>query len=87
MLYILDQRIRYTLLLVLLSSVDASNCPHHLCLVVYHFPAGFTPTLASHGNAKEKKPYYPTWPSTLGVNASNKALKLQLNACLLLLEV
>ena len=32
---------------------------------MYHFPAGFTPTLASHGNAKEKKPYYPTWPSTL----------------------
>ena len=29
------------------------------------FPAGFTPTLASHENAKEKKPYYPTWPSTL----------------------
>ena len=32
---------------------------------MYHFPAGFTLTLASRGNAKEKKPYYPTWPSTL----------------------
>ena len=53
MLYIPDQRIRYTLLLVLLSSVDASNRPRYLCLVVYHFPAGFTPTLASHRNAKE----------------------------------
>ena len=63
-LYIPNQRIRYTLFLVL-SSVDASNCPHHLCLVVYHSPAGFTPTLVSHGNAKEKKPYYPIWPSTL----------------------
>ena len=53
MLYIHDQRIGYTLFLVLLSTVDASNRPHHFCLVVYHFPAGFTPTLASHRNAKE----------------------------------
>ena len=25
----------------------------------------FKPTLASHGNAKEKHPFHPTWPSTL----------------------
>ena len=48
-----------------LSSLDGSNRPHHLRLVVYHFPPGFTPTLANHGNAKEKKPFHPTWPSTL----------------------
>ena len=26
---------------------------------------GFTPKLSSHGNSKEKKPYFATWPSTL----------------------
>jgi hypothetical protein len=46
---------------------DASNRPHHLCLVVYYFPPGFVPALSSHGNAKEKKPFHPTWPSTLDV--------------------
>ena len=48
-----------------ISPVDGSNRPHHLCLVVYHLPRGFTPNLVSHGNAKVKKPFYPTWPSTL----------------------
>ena len=28
-------------------------------------PVGFTPKLSSHGNSKEKKPYFATWPSTL----------------------
>ena len=46
-------------------STDVDNNPHHLCLVAYRLSAGFTPSLASHGNAKEKKPFHPTWPSTL----------------------
>ena len=46
--------------------IDAENRPHHLCLLVYHIPHGFIPKLASHGNAKEKKPFHPTWPSTMG---------------------
>ena len=45
--------------------VDASNCPHHLYLLVYRLPPGFTPKLSSHGNSKEKKPFFATWPSTL----------------------
>ena len=45
---------------------DASNRPHRLCLVVYHFPPGFVPKLSGHGNSKDKKPFYPTWPSTMG---------------------
>ena len=32
---------------------------------MYRFPPGFTPTLSSHGNAKDKKSFYPTWSSTL----------------------
>lgn len=44
---------------------DASNHPHQLCLVVYQVPPGFTPKLASHGNSKNVRPFYPTWPSTL----------------------
>lgn len=63
----------------LLLPLDASNRPHHLCLVVYHFPPGFTPTLASHGNAKEKKPFYPTRPSTLE-QIRNKCLEQGLKA-------
>ena len=43
----------------------SSNCPHKFCLVVYHIPEGFKPTLSSHGNSKSGKPFYPTWPSTL----------------------
>ena len=48
-----------------MSCVDADNRPHHLCLVVYHFPPGFAPKIASHGNSRDKKPFYPTWPSTM----------------------
>ena len=28
-------------------------------------PVDFIPSLSSHGNAKESKPFHPTWPSTL----------------------
>jgi len=40
---------------------------HHLCLVVYCLPAGFTPKLACHGNSKNSfnKPFFATWPSKL----------------------
>jgi hypothetical protein len=34
-------------------------------LIVYRLNEGFTPSLASHGNAKEQKPYHPTLPSTI----------------------
>ena len=33
--------------------------------MIYHFPQGFIPALVSHRNAKEKKPFHLTWPSTL----------------------
>ena len=33
--------------------------------MAYHIPLGFVPIVASHGNAKEKKPYFATWPSTM----------------------
>lgn len=42
---------------------------------MYHFPSGFIPTLSSHGNSKDKKPFYPTWPSTL--NKIKKECALQ----------
>lgn len=45
--------------------LDASNNPHHLCLVTYRLDAGVVPILSPHGNAKELKPFHPTWPSTL----------------------
>ena len=45
--------------------VDASNRPHHLCLLVYRLPPGFTPKLSSHGNSKEKRPFFATWPRPL----------------------
>ena len=32
--------------------------------MVYRFPPSFKPTIVSHGNLKDKRPYYPTWPST-----------------------
>ena len=47
------------------STLDGENCPHHLCLLVYHFPSGFVPKLAINGNAKHKIPFHPTWPSTM----------------------
>ena len=50
---------------VCLILLDASNRPHHLCSLVYRLPPGFTPKLSSHGNSKEKKAFFATWPSTL----------------------
>ena len=44
---------------------DASNNPHHLCLLVYRMPKAFTPSIRSHGNSKDNRPFLPTWPSTL----------------------
>ena len=45
---------------------DTTNRPHHLCLLVYRLPVGFTPKLACHGNSfKDKKPFFTTWPSTV----------------------
>uniref|UniRef100_A0A1X7V5E5 Uncharacterized protein n=1 Tax=Amphimedon queenslandica TaxID=400682 RepID=A0A1X7V5E5_AMPQE len=38
--------------------------PHNYCLVVYHIPRNFVPTITSHGNSKDKKPFFPAWPST-----------------------
>ena len=35
-----------------------------MCLVVYHIPYGFSPTIAAHGNSKSSQPFYPTLPST-----------------------
>ena len=44
--------------------IDASNNPHYLCLVVYHLPKGFVPTVKCHGNSKTGIPFHPTWSST-----------------------
>ena len=45
--------------------LDAQNNPHHLCMVVYYIPPGFTPKIASHGNSKDRtKEYHTTWAST-----------------------
>ena len=49
---------------LLFFTVDAANHPHHCCLVVYRLPSGFVHTISSHGNSKDKKPFFPTWPST-----------------------
>ena len=45
---------------------DADNNPHHLTLVTYRIPAGFTPVIKSHGNSKVTTPFrpHPTWSST-----------------------
>ena len=40
------------------------NNPNHLCLMSYHLPPGFVPTVKSHGNSKKGTPYHPTWAST-----------------------
>ena len=48
-----------------ISSIDSAQRPHHLCLVVYRFPPSFVPKISSHGNSKDKRPFFPTWPSTL----------------------
>ena len=44
---------------------DASNKPHHLCLVAYYVPDGYQPQPAAHGNSKGGLPFYPTLPSTM----------------------
>ena len=44
--------------------VDASNNPHHLCLVVYHLHGGNIPSVKKHGNCKSDVPFHPTWTST-----------------------
>ena len=66
-LYIIFTYISY--LMIIMSSlfylfVDASNNPHYLCLVVYHLPKGFVPTVKCHGNSKAGIPFHPTWSST-----------------------
>ena len=33
-------------------------------MLVYRFPPSFVPPLSSHHNSKEKRPLFPTWPST-----------------------
>lgn len=43
--------------------VDASNRPHHLCLLVYGVAPGFTPKLSSHSNSKENKPFLLPGPA------------------------
>ena len=40
------------------------NNPHHLALLVYHFPPGIIPKAQKHGNAKRDEPFYPSWVST-----------------------
>ena len=44
--------------------LDTSNNPHYLCLVVYHLPKGFVPTMKCHGNSKTSTPFHPTWSTT-----------------------
>ena len=46
------------------NHTDAKNSPHHLCLVVYRIPPGFTPSIKKHGNSKSHIPFHPTWAST-----------------------
>ena len=48
-----------------IDHTDASNKPHHLCLVAYYVPDGFKPQPSAHGNSKTEKPFYPTLPSTM----------------------
>lgn len=44
---------------------DSKNQPHHLCMVVYYVPDGFTPSVHPHGNSKHSRAFFPTLPSTL----------------------
>ena len=44
-----------------------SGDPHHLCLLSYNIPPGFTKVAVAHGNSKIKVPFYPTLPSTKGM--------------------
>ena len=48
-------------------SADSKNNPHHLCLVTYRIPKGFSPVVKKHGNAKADVPFHPTWASTKDV--------------------
>ena len=32
--------------------LDSKGFPHHLCLLVYHIPDGFSPYPVAHGNSK-----------------------------------
>ena len=43
---------------------DADNNPHHLVLVTYRMPQGFTPVVKCHGNSTTSTPFHPTWFST-----------------------
>ena len=45
--------------------VDASYNPHHLALIVYHFPPNILPVAQKHGNAKSEIPFFPTSSSTI----------------------
>lgn len=49
---------------VVMYFMDVSNNPHHLALVVYHFPPGKIPKAQKHGNANVNDPFYPSWAST-----------------------
>ena len=44
---------------------DSKNQPHHLCMVVYYVPDGFTPSVQPHGNTRHGKAFFPAFPSTL----------------------
>ena len=41
-----------------------SGDPHRLCFVSYNIPRDFVKVVSSHGNSKERVPFYPTLPST-----------------------
>jgi len=56
--------VRVYFIIWLCFHTDASNSPHHLCLVVYRVPPGFKPTVKQHGNSRSQTPFHPTWPST-----------------------
>ena len=45
--------------------LDSEGVTHDLCLLVYHIPKDFVPTVLPLGNSKTNKPFFPTWPSTM----------------------
>ena len=55
----------------ILDFVDPEGKPHHLCLLSYRIPTGFTPVIVPHGNSKSNKPFYPTLPSTKALIAQH----------------
>ena len=63
--YVAYNKVSTNIYLCSCLNVDASNKPHHLCLVAYYVPDGFHPQPVAHGNSKHKKPFYPTLPSTM----------------------